>query len=77
MESSGPDFSIIRYKFETISYSSCHLTEAVKSCLRGLCMFGAPKRLPAFGSHTFPTVITTSVVQDLIEKIAGVDFMMR
>jgi hypothetical protein len=40
-------------------------------------MFGAPERLPAFGAHTFPTVITTSVVQDLIEKIAGVDFMMR
>jgi hypothetical protein len=28
-------------------------------------MFGAPERLPAFGARTFPTVITTSVVQDL------------
>jgi hypothetical protein len=27
--------------------------------------------------RTFPTVITTSVVQDLKEKIAGVDCMMR
>jgi hypothetical protein len=36
-------------------------------------MFGAPERLPAFGARIFPTVITTSVVQDLNEKIAGVD----
>jgi hypothetical protein len=36
-------------------------------------MCGAPERLPAFGAHTFPIVITISVVQDLIEKIAGVD----
>jgi hypothetical protein len=42
------------------------------------CTYGAPERLPAFGARTFPTVITsTSVVQDLNEKIAGVDFMMR
>jgi hypothetical protein len=40
-------------------------------------MFGGPERLPAFGARTFPTVITTSVVQDLNEKIAGVDCMMR
>jgi hypothetical protein len=40
-------------------------------------MCGAPERLSAFGALTFPTVITTSVVQDLIEKIAGVDCMMR
>jgi hypothetical protein len=40
-------------------------------------MFGAPKRLLAFGARTFSTVITTSVVQDLNEKIAGVDFIMR
>jgi hypothetical protein len=42
-------------------------------------MFGAPERLPAFGERTFSTVITkftTSVVQDLNEKIAGVDCMM-
>jgi hypothetical protein len=39
-------------------------------------MFGAPKRLPAFGALTFSTVITTSVVQDLNKKIAGVDCMM-
>jgi hypothetical protein len=39
-------------------------------------MFGSPERLPAFGARTFSTVITTSVVQDLNEKIAGVDFMM-
>jgi hypothetical protein len=35
-------------------------------------MCGAPERLPAFGALTFATVITTSVVQDLNEKIAGV-----
>jgi hypothetical protein len=40
-------------------------------------MFGAPERLPAFGARTFSTVITTFVVQDLNEKIAGVDCMMR
>jgi hypothetical protein len=40
-------------------------------------MFGAPERLPAFSARTFPNVITTSVVQDLKEKIAGVDCMMR
>jgi hypothetical protein len=40
-------------------------------------MCGAPERLPAFGSRTFDTVITTSVVQDLNEKIAGVDCVMR
>jgi hypothetical protein len=28
-------------------------------------MFGAPERLPAFDARTFPTVITTTVVQDL------------
>jgi hypothetical protein len=39
-------------------------------------MFDAPERLPAFGARTFPTVITTSMVQDLNEKIAGVDCMM-
>jgi hypothetical protein len=33
-------------------------------------MCGAPER-------TFPTVITTSMVQDLNEKIAAVDCMMR
>jgi hypothetical protein len=36
-------------------------------------MLGAPERLPAFGARTFPTVITTSVVQGKNEKIAGVD----
>jgi hypothetical protein len=40
-------------------------------------MCGAPERLPAFGARTFSTVITLSVVQDLKEKIAGVDCMMR
>jgi hypothetical protein len=40
-------------------------------------MFGAPEHLPAFGARTFYTVITTSVVQDLKETIAGVDCMMR
>jgi hypothetical protein len=40
-------------------------------------MCGAPERLSAFGALTFPTVIATSVVQDLNEKIAGVDCMMR
>jgi hypothetical protein len=32
--------------------------------------------LPAFSARTFPTLIT-SVVQDLNEKITGVDCMMR
>jgi hypothetical protein len=32
-------------------------------------MFGAPERLPAFGARTFSSVITTSMVQDLYEKI--------
>jgi hypothetical protein len=36
-------------------------------------MFGAPERLPAFGARTFSTLITTSMVQVLNEKIAGVD----
>jgi hypothetical protein len=40
-------------------------------------MFGALKRLPAFGARTFSTVNTTSMVQDLNEKIAAVDCMMR
>jgi hypothetical protein len=40
-------------------------------------LFGATERLPAFGARTFSTVVTTSMVQDLSEKIAGVDSMMR
>jgi hypothetical protein len=40
-------------------------------------MFGAPERLPAFGARPFSTEITTSVVQDLNEKIASIDCMMR
>jgi hypothetical protein len=40
-------------------------------------MCGAPERLPAFGARTLSTVVTTSVVEDLNEKIAGVDCMMR
>jgi hypothetical protein len=36
-------------------------------------MCGAPERR----GRTFSTVITTSVVQDLKEKIAGVDCIMR
>jgi hypothetical protein len=40
-------------------------------------MCGTPERLTAFGARTFPTVITTAGVQDLNEKIAGVDCMMR
>jgi hypothetical protein len=40
-------------------------------------MFGALERLPAFGARTFSTVITISMVQDLNEKIAGVDCMMH
>jgi hypothetical protein len=40
-------------------------------------MFGAHERLRAFSARTFSTVITTSVVQDLNEKIVGVDCMMR
>jgi hypothetical protein len=37
-------------------------------------MCGAPERLSALGARTFPSVITTSVIQ---EKIGGVDYMMR
>jgi hypothetical protein len=40
-------------------------------------MFGVPERLPAFGMRTFPTEITTSVIQDLNKKIVSVDCMMR
>jgi hypothetical protein len=40
-------------------------------------MLVAPERLPAFGARTFSTVITISMVQDLNEKIAVVDCMMR
>jgi hypothetical protein len=40
-------------------------------------MCGVPERLPAFGTRTFSTVITTSMVQDINENIAGVDCMMR
>jgi hypothetical protein len=40
-------------------------------------MCGAPELLSAFGARTFPTVITTFVVQELNEKIAGGDCMMR
>jgi hypothetical protein len=35
------------------------------------------ERLPAFGARTFSPVITTSMVQDVNEKIAGVACMMR
>jgi hypothetical protein len=31
-------------------------------------MCGAPERLLAFGARTYPTVITTSVVQGLMKK---------
>jgi hypothetical protein len=40
-------------------------------------MFGSPKRMPTFGARTFSAVITTSMVQDLNEKLAVVDCMMR
>jgi hypothetical protein len=40
-------------------------------------MFGTPGRLPVFGARTFSTAITTSMVQDLNEKIAGVGCVMR
>jgi hypothetical protein len=40
-------------------------------------MVGPPERLSAFSARTFPTVITSSMVQDFNEKIAGVDCMMR
>jgi hypothetical protein len=40
-------------------------------------MFGAPERLPSFGARAFSIVITTSMVQDLNEKIAGVKNMKR
>jgi hypothetical protein len=38
---------------------------------------GDPERLSAFGARNFPTLITSSVVQDLNEKIAGVDYPLR
>jgi hypothetical protein len=40
-------------------------------------MCGAPERLLAVGARTFSTIITTSVVQDLNEQIAGIDYMLR
>jgi hypothetical protein len=40
-------------------------------------MFGAPDCLPAFGAQSFFTVITAFMVQDLNEKITGVDCLMR
>jgi hypothetical protein len=40
-------------------------------------MCGAPERLSAFGARTFRAVITTSMVQYLNKKIAGIDCMMR
>jgi hypothetical protein len=40
-------------------------------------MFGPTERLPALDARTFSVVITTSVVQDLKEKIAGVHCMMH
>jgi hypothetical protein len=40
-------------------------------------MFWTYERLPAFGARTFSTEITTSGVQDLNEKITGIDCMMR
>jgi hypothetical protein len=36
-----------------------------------------PKLLSALGARTFPTIIRTSVVQDLNEKIASFDCRMR
>jgi hypothetical protein len=40
-------------------------------------MFAAPERQLAIGAHTFSLVITTSVVEDSYEKIAGIDCMMH
>jgi hypothetical protein len=40
-------------------------------------MCGAPERLSAFGARTFSTVFTTPMIQDLNEKITGIDCMMR
>jgi hypothetical protein len=40
-------------------------------------MFDAPERLLSFGARTFPTVIPTSVVEDLNEKITEVDCVLR
>jgi hypothetical protein len=53
------------------------LTAWINHQIWGQYMYGAPVRLSVFGARNFPTVITTSVVQDLKEKIAGVDCMMR
>jgi hypothetical protein len=40
-------------------------------------MFGAPERLLVFGPRPFSSVISTRMVQDLNEKINGVECMMR
>jgi hypothetical protein len=45
-------------------------------------MFVAHERLPAFGARTFSTVITTSMVQDLMKKslpliVCCVDYPLR
>jgi hypothetical protein len=40
-------------------------------------MFGAHENLPSFGARPFPPEITTSMVQDVMTKITGVDCMMR
>jgi hypothetical protein len=41
------------------------LTAWINHQIWGQYMFGTPERLSAFGAHTFPTVITTSGVQDV------------
>jgi hypothetical protein len=57
--------------------STPHYTAWINHQIRGQYLCGAPECLPAFGARTFSTVIMTSVVQDLNEKIAGIDWMMR
>jgi hypothetical protein len=47
-----------------------------------LQIWGAPECLPTFGARTFPTVITASVVWELIKKMLAlivwcVDYMFR
>jgi hypothetical protein len=48
------------------------LTASVNHLIRGH-MFGASECLPTFDARTFPSVFTTSVVQELNGKIADFD----
>jgi hypothetical protein len=69
---------MIKAEYNQRSWQSTPLLTAwINHQIWGQYMCGAPERLSAFGGRTFPSVITTSVVQGLNEKIAGVDCMIR